>query len=751
MVGAVDGEATIDPERRDAKRQAGGVRRRVPVLLPLPLAGPYDYAVPEGWETPPPGTLVTAPLGGRTLAGVVWHGEPEGAVAEAKLRPIAALLPAPAMTAPLMRFVDWVAHWTLSAPGAVLRMALSVPAALAPPRTRPGLIAAPGLDPAALPKARARVAAVLAEAPVPWAASELARAAGVGVGVITAMRQAGLLEVVALPEAQAPFRIEGTSPALSEAQAEAAAALRAAVARGGAGATLLDGVTGSGKTEVYLEAVAEAVERGRQALVLLPEIALSAQVIARFRQRFGSEPFVWHSEITGARRRDTWRAVAEGRAPIVIGARSALFLPFPDLGLIVVDEEHETAFKQEDGVAYHARDMALVRAHLTGIPAILVSATPSLETLANVERGRHARLHLPERHGSAGMPDVETIDLRATPPARGQFIAPPLAAAIGETLARREQALLFLNRRGFAPLTLCRACGHRFQCPNCTAWLVEHRYVKRLECHHCGHAEPVPQACPECGAEGSLTPVGPGVERVAAECRERFAEARPGGVRIAEMSSDTIHGAQGAAHYAAMIENREVDLIIGTQLVAKGWHFPHLTLVGVVDADLGLAGGDLRAAERSFQVLHQVGGRAGRAEHPGRVLLQTWAPQHPVMQALVSGDVERFVALEMAERRAGGWPPFGRLAAIIVSAPDQAVADEAAAALRRTAPEGEGFRILGPAPAPLAILRGQHRRRLLLKAARSVDVQALLSAWLDATAVPRSARVDVDVDPVSFL
>ncbi|WP_408870037.1 primosomal protein N' [Elioraea sp.] len=742
----MEGGTTIDPQGGEAKRQDGRVPGRVPVLLPLPLAGPYDYAVPEGWDATP-GTLVTAPLGGRTLAGVVWHGEADGGVAAAKLRPLSALLPAPPMTAPLMRFIDWVAHWTLSPPGAVLRMALSVPGALTPPPRRPGVMLGEGVDAASLPPSRARVAAVLAEAPVPWAASDLARAAGVGVGVIKAMRDAGLLIPALLPrDAERPDLSAGTPPLLSPAQAAAAASLRAAVVRGGSGATLLDGVTGSGKTEVYLEAVAEAVARGRQALVLLPEIALSAQVIARFRQRFGTDPFVWHSEVTGARRRDTWRAVAEGRAPIVVGARSALFLPFPDLGLIVVDEEHETAFKQEDGVAYHARDMALVRAHLTDIPAVLVSATPSLETLANVERGRHQRLHLPERHGSAGMPDVGVIDLRATPPARGHFIAPPLATAITETLARGEQALLFLNRRGFAPLTLCRACGHRFQCPNCTAWLVEHRYLRRLECHHCGHAEPVPPACPECGAEGSLTPVGPGVERIAAECRDRFE-----GVRIAEMSSDTIHGAAGAAHYATMIEKREVDLIIGTQLVAKGWHFPHLTLVGVVDADLGLAGGDLRAAERSFQVLHQVGGRAGRAEHAGRVLLQTWSPDHAVMRALVSGDVDRFVAEEMEERRAGGWPPFGRLAAIIVSSPDGAVADEAASALRATAPEGEGFRILGPAPAPLSILRGQHRRRLLLKASRGIDVQALLGDWLARTTVPRAARIDVDVDPVSFL
>ena len=741
--------ATIDPAAPDGKRQAASAHARVPVLLPLPLAGPYDYAVPEGWAIPEPGTLVTVPLGGRTVPGAVWHGPAEGTVPDARLRPLAALLPAPALTEPLMRFIDWVARWTLSPPGAVLRMALPVPAALAAPRVRPGLVLADGVDPARLPKAQARVAAMLTEAPLPWQAAELARAAGVAPSVVRAMRGRGLLVPVAMPQ-PAPRLTAGAPPMLSPAQAEAAAVLRAAVAERRAGATLLDGVTGSGKTEVYLEAVAEAVAQGRQALVLLPEIALSAQVIERFRARFGAPPQLWHSELAGARRRDTWRAVAEGRAPIVVGARSALFLPFPELGLIVVDEEHETSFKQEDGVAYHARDMALVRAHLTGIPAILVSATPSLETLANVLRGRHRRLHLPERHGSAGMPRVEAIDLRRTPPRRGEFLSPPLAAAIGETLCRGEQALLFLNRRGFAPLTLCRACGHRFQCPNCTAWLVEHRYVGRLECHHCGHVEPVPAACPRCGAEGSLAPVGPGVERIAAECRERFP-----GARIAEMSSDTVRGAHSAARYAAMIENREVDLIIGTQLVAKGWHFPALTLVGVVDADLGLAGGDLRAAERSFQVLHQVGGRAGRADRPGRVLLQTWSPDQPVMRALVSGDVERFVAEEMAERRAGGWPPFGRLAALIVSAAEAEVADEAAAALRRAAPgvdgEGEGFRVLGPAPAPLAILRGRHRRRLLLKAARCVDVQALLRAWLARAEVPRAARIDVDVDPVSFL
>jgi primosomal protein N' (replication factor Y) len=726
---------------------AGG-RLRVPVLLPLPLEGAYDYAVPDAMEVAP-GAVVTVPLGPRVLYGVVWHGEPDGTVPAAKLRPIASAVPTPPLRPALLRFIDWVADYTLSAPGDVLRMALPIPAATEAPRPRVGwrLVDAVPEGVRITPE-RARVLEVLRAAPgLVWTGSDLARAAGVTPGVLRGMADAGLLAPAQMAGLHdAPPRADALAPALTPAQQEAAATLRAAVAAARFGVTLLDGVTGSGKTEAYLEAVAEAIARGRQALVLLPEIALSAQVIDRFTARFGAPPAVWHSEVAGARRRATWRAVAEGRAPIIVGARSALWLNFASLGLVVVDEEHETAFKQEDGVTYHARDMAVVRARIEDVPCVLVSATPSLETLANVERGRYARLHLPERHGEAGLPEVTAIDLRREPPPRGRFLAPPLVAAIEATLARSEQALLFLNRRGFAPLTLCRACGHRFECRNCTAWLVEHRYTRTLQCHHCGHSEPAPETCPECGAEGSLTAIGPGVERVAEEVRTLFPTAR-----VLEMSSDTVHGAHSAAAMAAMIENREIDLIVGTQLVAKGWHFPHLTLVGVVDADLGLAGGDLRAAERTLQVLHQVGGRAGRAAQAGRVLLQTWQPAHPVMQALVSGDIDRFVAEEMAARRAGGWPPFGRLVAVIVSATEAAVADAAAAALRRAAPVGERFVVLGPAPAPLSILRGMHRRRLLLKAARDVDVQALMRAWLAATEVPRQARIDLDVDPVSFL
>ncbi|MBV8913536.1 MAG: primosomal protein N', partial [Acetobacteraceae bacterium] len=452
------------------------------------------------------------------------------------------------------------------------------------------------------------------------------------------------------------------------------------------------------------------------------------------------------SDLPSRTRRVTWRAVAEGGAPVVVGARSALFLPFPDLGLVVVDEEHETAFKQEDGVVYHARDMAVVRARLSEAPAVLVSATPSLETLANVETGRYGRITLHARHGGALLPEVAAIDLRDALPERRRFLSPVLIEAVEETLRRGEQAMLFLNRRGYAPLTLCRVCGHRMQCPNCTAWLVEHRARRALNCHHCGHTEPIPPTCPSCGAEHSLVPIGPGVERITEEAAALFPDAR-----LLVMASDTMPGPHAAAEAAHRIAAREVDLIIGTQIVAKGWHFPHLTLVGVVDADLGLAGGDLRAAERTVQLLHQVAGRAGRAEAPGRVLLQTFSPEHPVMRALVARDLAGFMETEAESRRPGAWPPFGRLAALIVSADTAQAADELARDVGQAAPCGDGLVVLGPAPAPLAILRGRHRRRLLLKTRRDVAVQPILREWLERVRIAGTARVDVDVDPVSFL
>ena len=718
---------------------------RVSVVLPLPLSGSYDYSLPAHL-TAPAGSFVEVPLGPRRMLGVVWDQAGDAGVAANRLKPVTAVLPAPPMTATLRRFVEWVAQYTLSPIGAVLRMAMSSPSALEAATHRAGWRLA---NPAAARSTpgRERVLAVLVDgAAMPG--DVLARLAQVTPGVIRGMAAAGMLEPALLRHAGRFTRPDPghPGPGLSETQQVAAAALAGSVAARAFHTTLLRGVTGSGKTEVYFEAVAECLRAGRQALVLLPEIALSAQWLERFEARFGCPPALWHSELTSTTRRDTWRAVAAGAAPVLVGARSALFLPFPDLGLVVVDEEHETAFKQEDGVIYHARDMAVVRARLAGAACVLVSATPSLESIANAEAGRYAALNLPTRHGGATLPQVSAIDLRAHPPERGRFLAPPLVDAVRATIARGEQAMLFLNRRGYAPLTLCRTCGHRMQCPNCTAWLVEHRAQRRLQCHHCGHAVATPPACPECGVEHSLVPIGPGVERVQEEAAELFPDAR----RLV-MASDSIPGPAAAAEAARRISAREVDLIIGTQIVAKGWHFPHLTLVGVVDADLGLSGGDLRASERTVQLLHQVAGRAGRAEAPGQVLLQSYNPEHPVMQALVANDLEAFLAEEKAQRLPGHWPPYGRLAALIVSSEDALEAARAARDLGLLAPSLPGISVLGPAPAPLAMLRGRHRHRLLLKAERGVPVQPILRDWLAAARLPRSVRVQVDVDPVSFL
>ena len=718
---------------------------RVPVMLPFPFAGPFDYRVPRELD-PKPGDIVMVPLNKREEIGVVWDGEADNTVGDNRLRAVISILDVPPMRADIRALVDWIAAYTLTPPGEVLTMALRTNAF----RPEPMLVGwrlAENPPEARMTEPRKRILAALAEA-APLSGSALMKRAEVSAGAIRGLADAGLL----VPAAIAPARLfsipdaDHPGPILSADQETAAMLLRAAVAAKEFSVTLLDGVTGSGKTEVYLEAIAACLRAGRQALVMLPEIALSSQWLDRFTQRFGVAPAVWHSDLSSRIRRMTWRAVGAGEAVVVVGARSALFLPFPDLGLVIIDEEHETAFKQEEGIIYHARDMAIVRARLCSAPAILVSATPSLETVANVEAGRYRYLHLPDRHGGATMPEIGLVDMRDHPPERGSFLSPPLVAEIAATLERGEQAMLFLNRRGYAPLTLCRTCGHRMQCPNCTAWLVEHRARRELQCHHCGHATAIPTTCPQCAAEHSLTAIGPGIERITEEARRRFP-----GARILVMASDTIAGPHAAAEAARSIEAREVDLIIGTQIVAKGWHFPHLTLVGVVDADLGLAGGDLRAAERTVQLLHQVSGRAGRAAAPGRVRLQTFSPEHPVMQALLYGDLKTFMDREAAQRRPGNWPPFGRLAALVVSADSAEAADIAARDLGRAAPHGDGIMVLGPAPAPLAILRGRHRRRLLLKTRRDIAVQPLLRDWLAAVATRGSVRVDVDVDPISFL
>ena len=720
---------------------------RVSVLLPLPLDVAYDYKADPALGLAR-GAIVEVPLGKRRLVGVVL-GPGGDEVAEERLRAVVRAFDVPPLPAAVLDLVDWVAAWTLAPRGNVLRMAISSPGALEPP---PPVIVLTAVPEAAWPAgtrmtpARRRVLAAL-DGPA-LEPRDLMREAGIGPAVLKSMLEAGLLERHALPPPP-PFQPpdpDGTGHALTGEQADAAEALRSAVAARAFSVTMLDGVTGSGKTEVYFEAVAAALTAGQQALVLLPEIALSAQWLQRFADRFGTAPAVWHSDLKPTVRRQTWRAVADGTARVLVGARSALFLPFPELGLIVIDEEHEPAYKQEDGVAYQARDMAVVRARLQGVPIALVSATPSLETLENVRAGRYRALHLAARPGIAELPSVELIDLRRDRPDRGRFLAPTLVRAVEATLAEGEQVLLFLNRRGYAPLTLCRTCGHRLECPNCTAWLVEHRLLGRLQCHHCGFSGRLPRACPSCAAEDSFVASGPGVERLAEEVLSRFPDAR---FQIA--SSDTIVGPDQAAEFVRAVNAREIDVIVGTQIVAKGHHFPWLTLVGVVDADLGLAGGDLRAGERTYQMLHQVSGRAGRAERPGRVLLQTHVPENPVMAALAAGDRDRFLEFEAEQRRLAGMPPFGRLAALVVSAPDAERADAAARLVARAAPRLDGVTVLGPAPAPLALLRGRHRRRLLVKARKEINLQRVLRDWLAPLKLEGAVRLAIDVDPYSFM
>jgi len=720
---------------------------RARVLLLNAALGPLDYRVPREMAVEP-GSIVLAPLGPRQIVGVVWEPEhmPSNAeVGDNRLRNLIGVYDLPPIAAPLRRLIEWTADYYLAPPAAVLRMALSSASALEGGRTVIEYRAT-GLVPDRLTPQRAQALERIGERQ--GLVRELAAIADVSDGVIRGLVKAGAIRAVEVA-VDDPFPIPDpihAPPALSPEQRDAAEIIAAAVHARAFDPMSLDGVTGSGKTEVYFEGITAALEAGRQALVLLPEIALTEPFLKRFEARFGHLPVAWHSDLRQSQRRRAWRAIGNGEAKVVVGARSALFLPYRNLGLIVVDEAHETSFKQEEGVMYHARDVAVMRASFENIPIVLASATQAIETRQMVEIGKYRELKLPGRYGAAQLPEISIIDLTQDPPPRQRWLAPTLVKALDETIGRGEQALLFLNRRGYAPLTLCRHCGHRFRCPNCTAWMVEHRLTARLACHHCGHIMPPPAACPECHAEDSLVACGPGVERIADEVAALLPEAR-----AAIVTSDTIWSPAKAAEFVNRMEAGDIDVVIGTQLVTKGYHFPNLTLVGVVDADLGLQGGDLRAAERSFQQIAQVAGRAGRGTKPGRVLLQTREPGAPVIQALVSGDAEGFYAAETESRREAGAPPFGRYAAIIVSSEKLEEAVETARLIGRTAPEAEGMIVFGPAPAPLAMLRGRHRQRLLVHARRALDVQDVIRTWLGALEWPRGVRVAVDVDPYSFL
>lgn len=715
----------------------------VAVMVSVSVDGPYSYRVPYGMQVER-GSIVAVPLVGRLTLGVVW-GLPKDNYAHNRLKDIAHVYDTPPLSEELLRTVDWVSKYTLAAPGLVLRSVLRSTEALEAERPITAFRKT-DVEPGKLTKSREKVLDLLMDGQA-WAKAAIIGAAGVSASVVEGLEKAGAIErlEMAPPPIALPPDPDAAPPVLNPEQAAALEQIRQ-IDVGGFGVALLDGVTGGGKTEVFFEAVADTLRAGRQALILLPEIALTSTFLTRFTKRFGTRPAEWHSDMTPAQRARTWRGVLNGDVRVVLGARSALFLPFRELGLVVLDEEHDGAFKQYEGVNYHARDMAVVRAKFAEARVILSSATPSVESRNNANQGRYRHVLLTSRFAEAVMPDIAPIDMREEPPEKGQWIAPKLAREVFATLDRGEQALLFLNRRGYAPLTLCKACGHQYQCPDCSAWLVEHRFRGVLMCHHCGHEQRVPKSCGACGAVESLVPIGPGIERVAEEAAERFP-----GARMVILSSDMGSNAQLRDRFAE-IERGEYDLVIGTQLVAKGHHFEKLTLVGVLDADLGLDRGDPRAAERTFQILTQVTGRAGRANRAGKAFLQTYHPTHPVMQAMVKGDREAFYAHELLAREAGQLPPYGRLAALIVSANEHDPAFAFAKQLLAAAPLAEGLKLFGPADAPISMVRGRHRVRLLAQSGKDFDLSGYVRFWLESgPKVTGNLRVQVDIDPQSFL
>ncbi len=718
----------------------------VGVLTTQPLDRLLDYKAPEGGCHL--GAFVEVPLGPRKVLGVVW-GPGKGDYDRAKIRSVIRALDVAPMRDEMRAFLGRAADYTLTPMPAMLRLGTRAPG-LGDPQSMRKVYRLGDREPDRMTGAREKVLGVLRDyGGLSFTLRELAEMAGVGTSVVK-----GLVKQGAVSEEEAPRdtpypRLDPDygGKALSPDQAAGAEALRAALRSDAYGTTLLKGVTGSGKTEVYLEAVAEALRMGRQALVLLPEIALSGEFINRVEARFGMKPAEWHSGVTMTERRRCWRMVGQGDAQLVVGARSALFLPYQNLGLIVVDEEHDTSYKQEDGVLYNARDMAVLRAAINDAQVVLASATPSLESWANVEAGKYARLELTSRFGAAVMPRMAAIDMRVEDVPGGRWVSPTLRNAIQSRLDKGEQSLVFLNRRGYAPVTLCRACGHQIGCDHCDARMVEHRFLKRLMCHQCGETKPMPTKCPSCEAEDRLSAVGPGVERMGEEIAGLFPDAR-----IAVLSSDLYGSARAMKAHIEQIAAGGTDIIIGTQLVAKGHNFPLLTLVGVIDADLGLQGSDLRAAERTFQLMRQVAGRAGRAETPGEALLQTYQPEHPVIRAILAGDEEAFWAAEAAERKAAGVPPYGRMAGIILSSPNvQEVFDLGTEMARMDAPLRRiGAQVFGPAPAPIARVRGRHRVRLLVKAEKSAPLQQALAQWVGQFRLPTNLRMAIDIDPQSF-
>lgn len=719
------------------------------VLLPLPFDTPFDYMSEQEVQL---GQYVTVPFGKETQIGIVYSLQAPSELSADKIKKVLEYHNFPPLSDKMLQFIKWVAQYNMAPLGMVLKMVMSVRAAFEPsPMNVLYTLSGKTLSEAKLKNsdARWRVMDLLSHAP--YTRQEIAKGAGVSQSVIKSLIDTEVLKPVYV-ENKAEF-LEPVGDYVKvnlNAEQRCAADLLCRKIGNVFSVTLLDGVTGSGKTEVYFEAVAKTLEAGLQVLILVPEISLTSQWLERFQKRFGVRPANWHSGLSLKERTDTWKAVAEGRVKVIVGARSALFLPHRNLGLIVIDESHDHSFKQEDFVNYQGRDMAIVRAKIEHFPVILSTATPDLETLVNVDEGKYDSVKLMSRYAAASLPEIKIIDLKKDKPKKDvwgvSWLAPSLVQAVADNLKRGDQSVLFLNRRGYAPLLLCRDCGHRIQCPSCSSWLTEHKNAGRLLCHHCGYVDDIPTVCPHCGSMEGLTACGPGVERVAEEVCMRFPSAK-----VEILSSDNTGSFAAVSKIISKMERKEIDILVGTQIIAKGHHFPNLTLVGIVDADLGLIGSDLRAAEQTYQLLSQVSGRAGRGDKKGVVYVQTVYPENNVLKSLLNNDRESFVEFEKTTRKLLQYPPYGKLASLIVSGRNRQQTAQTAAQLERTAPHTDHISVLGPAPAPLFLLRDQYRYRLLLKTSKAINIQKVLQEWLLMVKVPSSVRVEIDIDPYSFM
>ncbi|MDR1338220.1 MAG: primosomal protein N' [Rickettsiales bacterium] len=745
----------------------------VKVLVPNVVNAGYDYKLTASAGL---GGFARVSVMNRPYVGMII-GPGDSGLAPEKIKPAA---PVDGFQLPVtdLQWIFKMSEWTMMSPGAVLRLIANVPDAFAPPKQEQLYSVNHGEKIRMTENRQAVLDAFLSNDNEPMSAPDIQNIARVSGAVVRAMIKSGLLSPTAFrnkEREQGTEYVDTETVVLNDEQRRAADAI---VVRDSSFAVyLLDGITGSGKTQVYFDAAWRAYAAGKSVLLMMPEIALTAQFMLRFASRFGARPVVWHSNLTAARRREIWRGVATGGIRMVVGTRSALFLPWQNLGLIVVDEEHDGSYKQEDMGNYHARDMAILRGAISKFPIVLASATPSAETIKNIRVGKYRELKLTSRFGGAQMPSIETIDMRKQKPegyklppplegasresamgeanadtplqGRGE-LSPVLCDAIDETLKAGQQIMLFINRRGFAPIVQCKKCGWVATCQDCSVGMTYHKGRKQkseggigLLCHICGNHKPVPGVCPDCGGEISMR--GIGLEKIQEEVNAKFPNAT-----TALVSSDTMLSRQALERLVDKMEAGEIDIVIGTQILAKGHHFPNLTLVGVVDADMGLFGADFRAGEHTFQQLFQVAGRAGRGDKPGRVMLQTYQPDHPVMRAICACDRDAFMSADMESRSKAKMPPFGNLIAIIVEAEKEPVLQKYCADLAAVAPNLSGGKIMGPIAAQVYQIRSWYRMRFLVSGDQRADLQAVVKQWLAKVKQPANVRVKIDVNPQNF-